>query len=159
MKFVLDADGIIKLAKAGVLVMLTTIARCMLSVPVYEEVLKGKEKLYEDAFIIEELVKTGKIKLIPIRIIEQRLDFGRGETSALAGFKKYGADAIISDDRKFLTLLDEQGVPFLRPSDVIVLLLKRKRLLREDANSALVKLKPFIREEDYYEVKNQIGGK
>lgn len=159
MKFVLDADGIIKLAKADVLGLLAAISKCMLPVPVYEEVLKGKEKLYEDAFVIEELVKTGKIKLIPVKIIEQRLDLGKGEMSALAGIKKYNADAVISDDRKFLALLDEQGIPYLRPSDVIILLLKKKQLLREGADLALIKLKPFIREEDYNEVRNQIGGK
>ena len=48
-KFVLDADGAIKLAKAGVLEVLAGSSLCILSRTVYDEGLEALEKIKLDA--------------------------------------------------------------------------------------------------------------
>lgn len=40
---------------------------------------------------------------------------GKGEASSLAIYKKKKRSAIITDDRKFLSVLEEQNIPFISP--------------------------------------------
>ena len=157
-KFVFDADGVIKLAKSGVLDSVSVFAACHLSTQVYEEVLKGKENMYEDAFIVEGLVAKGKIKVVTIRKAEVMAGLGGGEQSALLLYEKLGADAVISDDRKFLSFLEEKEVPFIIPTDLIVLLSAKGRISKAKAREALDSLRPFVREENYRLAKEAIGG-
>ena len=156
-KFVLDADGIIKLAKASVLESLTRFAKCTITKQVYKEVSKGKEKMYEDAFIIEGLVKKGKMKISPVNY--ENIDgLASGECSTLALFHKLKADSIISDDRKFLSLLNSREIHFIIPTDIITLLSTKHHISVIEAISALEKIRSFVHEENYTSAKRRIGG-
>lgn len=157
-KFVLDADAAIKLSKAQVLDALASFAKCVVTKQVYQEILKGKEKLYEDAFDIERLVDKGKITVQDIKA-GQIEGLGIGECSALALFQKLKGNAIISDDRKFLFVLETQGVPFVIPTDVISMLFTKKRISKNNAIDALDKIRKLVREENYDAAKLKIGGK
>ncbi len=63
--FVLDSDGLIKLVKSSIIEQLLKRFSCFISSEVYEEVvIRGKEKLYEDAFIIEKHVRADILKVM-----------------------------------------------------------------------------------------------
>ncbi len=156
--FVLDADGAIKLAKARALETLASAATCFLPLAVYEEISKGKEKMYEDAFDIESLVSSKKIKLIKINIERINEGLGAGECSALAAYTEVNADAIISDDRKFLAFLERQNIPFITPTDAIVFLVIKKRITKQKGILALEQIRHLVREENYLAAKKEIGG-
>ena len=157
MKLVLDADAVIKLARAEVLGSLTDGARCYLSQQVYDEVLKGKEKMYEDAFVAEALCTQRKIKVQEVST-EAKAGLGIGEWSSKQLFHTIKADAIVSDDRKFLSLLEREGVSFMVSTDCIVLLGLSQSLTKSEALLALEKIKPLVRQEQYRAATQKLGG-
>ncbi len=157
-KFVLDADASIKLSKAGVLGALTSFAKCSITTQVYQEVLKGKDKMYEDAFDIEGLVGKGKIAVSEVKA-ENIEGLGVGECSSLAMFQKLKGNAIISDDRKFLSVLESKRIPFVISTDVIAMLSIKKFISKNEALDALDKIRQSVREESYNSAKRIIGGK
>ncbi|MBI4141285.1 hypothetical protein HY485_05605 [Candidatus Woesearchaeota archaeon] len=157
LKFVFDADAAIKLAKSGVLEKITLFAKCIMPKQVYEEVLKGKEKMYEDAFIVEELVHKNKISVATTNH-EQINGLGAGECAALRLFEFLQADAIISDDRKFLSLLELREIPFITPIDAVALLALKHKITKQDAINALNRLHTLVRKENYQEAMKTIGG-
>ena len=157
-KFVLDADAIIKLAKAGVLEKLADNAYCILTQEVYEEVIKGKEKMYPDAIATEDLVQSGKLKLLKKTRSEEAKSAGLGEKSALAAFQLYRGDALITDDAKFIAQLKKNNIKFIIPSDVIIWLVKVGKLTREDGLTALEDVKKSIRKDAYKDAVDLIRG-
>ena len=156
-KLVLDADGAIKLARAGVLKHLAGFAKCFMPKQTYQEVLRGKEKMYDDAFIIEELAENKEINVIDVKA-EERIGLGPGESAAFVLFQKLKADAIVSDDRKFLAFLEEEEIAFLTPTHAIVLLAVKKVLSKGDSLAALDKIRSLVREQNYHDAKEMIGG-
>lgn len=158
-KFVLDADAAIKLAKAEMLELLAESSRCILPQKVYEEVLKGKEKMYEDAFKTESLVAASKIRVAEGGETEETAGLDIGESSALAVFKQEKADVIISDDRKFIAKLHTDKIPFMTPPEIIVWLAENGKITSDKGLEALEKIKLEVREEVYERAKNSLGGK
>ena len=156
-KLVLDADGTIKLAKAGVLETLADNADCILTQVVYKEIMRGKEKMYSDAFLVEELVKKGRLALAKILPVGNE-DTGAGEKSALAAFKKINADALVTDDARFIALLKREGVRFVIPTDVIVWLVNTGKLSKTEGINALDKMKETVRKDAYEEAVSLIRG-
>ncbi len=71
------------------------------------------ERLYEDAFQIEELVKKKMLMVEKVKnnkkaqSIIKNSRIGKGETSTLHLFFNIDAQAIISDDRIFLKILHQ----------------------------------------------------
>ncbi|MBI2076295.1 MAG: hypothetical protein HYT72_03560 [Candidatus Aenigmarchaeota archaeon] len=155
--FVLDTDGLIKLTKSGVMEELAKYRKCLITQDVFNEAVKqGKERLYEDAYAIEDLIDRKLLSVEKINF-EEINNLGKGEASSLAIYKKKRCNAIITDDRKFLSVLEEQRIPFIMPVDVILGLLKRRKITTKMAFEALEKMKLFIREELYTKAKNEIG--
>lgn len=155
--FILDTDALIKLAKAMILPVLADRTKCVVPSQVYNEVLKGKENMYEDAFIVEELIKRGKIKTVSVKEIPT-MSLGKGESAALALFQRIKADAIISDDRKFLTVLEGKDIPFIIPTDVIAILAINRKISKQEANKALKRIQSIVRKENYQKAMEMIGG-
>ena len=154
--FVLDSDGLIKLTKASVIEEIAKYRKCVITQEVFDEVVKsGKEGFYEDAYVVEDLINR---KLLTIKRIKfAGLDgLGKGEASLLEICKKMKYSAIITDDRKFLKILEDQNIQFIMPSDVIVHLLKRRKITRKKALEALEKIKPFTRREIYEKAKGEV---
>ena len=156
-KFVLDADAAIKLTKASLIEKAAGQTKLFMSQQVYQEILKGKEKLYEDAFYIESLVNNKKITVHRTNA-DQFEGLGTGECSALKLFKEIKGDAIISDDRKFLSLLEKESIPFIIVTDFIVFLVIKKAISKEEGLSALNKIHFLVREENYQAAKREIEG-
>ena len=154
-KFVLDADGAIKLAKAGVLERLAENSNCIIPQEVYAEVLRGKEKMRQDAFITETLVNEGKLGVVENAKTEKKKP---GEDFALAAFKTQKADAVITDDTKFISSLKRENIKFIIPSDIVVWLAKKGELSKQEGLTALEKMRASIREDAYTESVSLIRG-
>jgi len=89
-KLIFDSDALIKLIKTRLPKMVFKGFKTFITNEVYEEcVIGGKKAFFEDAFVIESLVKEGLIKKIQTRKspeIENLLRherFGKGEESVL----------------------------------------------------------------------------
>ncbi len=153
---VLDADALIKLTHAGILGNIPH--QCFISDAVFEEtVTEGKKRLFDDAFEIERQVKNGNIDVIKVKRTEDIPGLGKGELSSLALFKQIKADAIISDDRRFLTTLEMQDIPFITPTQVIVTL--SKKVGKKETVAALDRIKPFVTKESYQDALSALGDK
>jgi len=165
-KLIFDSDALIKLIKAGIPKEIFKSFRAFITNEVYDEcVIEGKKAFFDDAFIIESLVEDGLIKKIKIRKsieIKMALEmekFGKGEESSLHLYHNLKADAICSDDEKFLNFLDMNNIKLILPADLIVRLKETNLLSREKAIRILDELEPFIKEHTYHKSKKQIGEK
>jgi predicted nucleic acid-binding protein len=152
---ILDSDGLIKLAKAGVLEVVFTAWSCLIPRAVYgETVERGMRGAYPDAATIRDAVRPRMIRL-PVRhpqatrLLGSRPGLGQGEREALHLFFAAKADAIISDDVAFVSTLDRAGLPYLPPALVIVRLARERHLGLDAALQALDKLQPLIRQDVY----------
>ncbi len=167
-KVILDSDGLIKLQKSGMLRVLVSSCECIIPEAVYEEsVEEGKKRLYEDAFILEDIVEEG-IKRIKInrkekilQNIDDRLEsLGKGEKEVFHLYFQEEADAVISDDRAFLNILDlsKDDVKYLTPCNAIYILFKKDHISKEIALRGLCQIKELVREDVYYRTITKIKG-
>ena len=152
---VVDSDALIKLAKSGLLQTIASRTHLLISEKVYEEVVtKGKEKMYDDAILVENLVSEGVIRKVKAK--------GEGpvsgEYSSLNIFRQTSAAAIVSDDQRFLSFLEAEGVPFIIPSHMIIRLVQRRKLSAQEAINGLKRIRALIRNDAYQEAVNLIGG-
>jgi hypothetical protein len=155
LKVVLHSDGLIKLAKAGVLGMVVGAWECLVPRAVYAETVeRGVLGAYPDALVIRNTIAASMVH--PSRrhpkaasILHGKPSLGRGEQESLSLFLTAGADAIVSDDAAFVALLDQARVPYLLPALVLVELAGRGRLPRGAALSALEKMRPWTRRDVY----------
>lgn len=69
------------------------------------------------------------------------------------------AEAVISDDRKFLSILEIEGIQFIIPTDIIAMLAINGKISKDEAIEALDKIRNLVREDNYHSSKEMIGGK
>lgn len=156
-KLLMDADATIKLHRSGVLARVVGGFSCMMPSAVYEEVVtRGKARLHEDARAIEGVI-AGRVAVPQTQEREQpEAGLGAGEPGILELLDQ-GADAIVvSDDRRFLSLLSSRSIAFLTPADVLVLMARRGIVTRAEANEALERLRPMIRAWAYHEAREDL---
>mgnify|MGYP001572128845 CR=1 FL=1 len=165
-KLIFDSDALIKLIKAKLPKKVFKSLKVLATNEVYDEcVVEGKKAFFEDAFIIETLVKEGFIEKVQVRKnpkIQNLLrneHFGKGEESVLHLYQTIKAGVICSDDERFLNFLDKNNFNFTIPADFIVRLKETNLLSKEEASKILGELKPFIKEHIYFKFKKQIGEK
>ncbi|MCX9013834.1 MAG: hypothetical protein OIN89_03410 [Candidatus Methanoperedens sp.] len=159
-KIVLDSDGLIKLIKAGCYHKLFKHFACSITKEVYEEtVIRGMERMYDDAFQIEELIKKGLLNIEKTknnqqaRRILKNTSVGKGESSSLHLFLNANAMVIISNDRAFLNLLEQNNIPFIIPADLIVRLYELNMISKDEATDALFQIKPYVNKNSYNNAK------
>jgi glutathione synthase/RimK-type ligase-like ATP-grasp enzyme len=133
---------------------------------VYQEtVIEGKKELYEDAFKIEEIIensnkrkqaeRAGKGEQV-LKSSGNPVSLGKGEKQALRLYFQEKGDAIISDDRTFLNLLDRynekaetKGVPFITPANAIVTMENKGIISNKKAKRGLKQIEEIIRQSSY----------
>ena len=157
-KLLFDSDALIKIAKIGLLSEVTGSFDVVITEEVYgEAVTEGKKRLYEDADEIENCINLGQIK-VTRKKHESKIDktFGKGETSVLQAYDK--GNIIMTDDLNFASYLLKENIRNLSSAHLIVILLKKKKLGINEANSFLERLKQYIRKELYNLVKSELKG-
>ncbi len=167
-KIILDSDGLIKLQKSGLLKLLASRCDCIIPEAVYKEsVVDGKKGLYEDAFLIEDIVQE-KIDRIKIddnkknleKISKDKLEsLGKGEKETFHLYFQEQADAIVSDDRAFLKVLDRfSNVKYFTPCNTIYIMYKKGIINKKESLKSIGNIKELVRNDVYEIVKTKIKG-
>ena len=153
--FVFDADALIKLAHSGSLNIICKTFQCVTTSEVKREVVdEGKKRLYSDAEIIEELIVSKALEVNEVSgDTSQRL--GKGEMSVFSLSKKITNSIVISDDRTFIKLLEREGIDFLTPSDVIILLREIGKITNKDKDKFANNIKSFVSEKEYKKIMEE----
>ena len=81
---------------------------------------------------------------------------GAGEIAVLTLAVQDQDAIIVSDDRRFLTLLTARGLRFLTPADLLVVLARQGILAKEEAKKALERLRPMIRASAFWEAREEL---
>src|SRR5574341_773209 len=108
MRIVVDSSPIIFLSKIGKIDLLTELFDEILipSNVFYETVTQGREKMLDDAFVIENFINQSskvKIKDADIRWLED-LPVGKGEKAVISLARIEGIDNVLIDESKARTL-------------------------------------------------------
>ena len=140
-----DASVIIHLAKITLLEKSCEhFRKVIMPETVYQEVQAGKEKGYEDAFLVEMLVQQKKIEIIKAdaaavaRLGEYNVH--GGEAEAIVLFKQEKADYIATDDDNVRRKADLLSLHLLGTPSIILLLYKEKRILKDKFKESVARL-------------------
>lgn len=145
MKIVIDSCSMILLAKASIFELLLESYDILVTNEVYNEVIKGKEKMFKDALLIERLKKEKKIIIVNTDIklkkkIMQDFNMGEGESSVVAlGLKRN--NIIATDNRQGRKAAEINNLPLIGSIEVVVSLFKKKKINYEKALESLKILK------------------
>ncbi len=143
MKLIMDSDCLIKLTKAG---LKETVCRHFnVDIPalVKHEIVDSGGS-HGDAEIIAANIKRDLIKVQ----VDKR-HYEKGEDAALTAFTEGKYDAICSDDRKFLKVLQAVGAPHATPAVLLCLLAMQKHISAAEGRKHLEKLKAYISGDEY----------
>lgn len=167
-KIILDSDGLIKLQKAGLLELLASRCDCIIPEAVYKEsVVEGKKGLYEDAFLIEEIVheKIDRIEIDKPTDEMEEIDkdkirsLGEGEKEVFRLYVQEEADAVVSDDRAFLNMLDRsENIEYFTPCNVIQIMYRKEIITKKEALTCMDKIKELVRNDVHKKVTKKIKG-
>jgi hypothetical protein len=156
-QLVVDADGLIKLNRAGVLRKVVETYSCVIPLAVYDEVVtEGKMRQHQDAEAIEASL-AGRAEIAPRqarRVPDPGL--GAGESAILELLPDIPKAVVISDDRRFLSQLSIEGVSFLTPADILVVMTRGGALSDAEAREALERLRPTIRTRAYWDAREDL---
>jgi hypothetical protein len=155
MKLVIDSDSLIKLTKAGAKEKVLSNIEVYIPPMVMSETTQHKDK-FIDALTIHENIEKGllKVKNPPHSSFVKSLGIKGGEAQVLMLHEKNFA--ISSDDAKFLNILENLNIPYLTPASVIVFLLKKGAISREESRKFLENLKEFISDEEFHLAKDEV---
>ena len=139
---VMDSCSVILLAKASVLETLADARPVAITKTVLQEVLKGKERLLEDALLLERLVQNQKIQLLMENLvltkkISQDFNMGYGEASTIAVAMGKKNAIVATDNRQGRKVTKVHNLPLVGSPEIVVSLYKQKRITKEKASSAL----------------------
>lgn len=156
-KLLFDSDVLIKASKAEFLEKIAENFNVLITEEVYNEtVTEGKKGFYQDADKIEDFIDKGKIRIIKGKYKKElKQSFGKGEKSIYHAYRK--GTLIITDDLKFTSYIKKENIKSLSSAHLIYVLLKKKKLSKDNAFYCLEKLKPYIRKEVYKLIKRDIG--
>ena len=160
-KLLIDSDALIKLAKIGLLDDVTRAFNVEITEEICNEtVMEGKKRLYEDADKIKEFVDSKRIVIIKdkMRKIKSLIkeNLGSGELSIINSKKR--GHIIVTDDFSFTKYLQIKKIIPISSANLIFALKEKSILTKQQAEDSLEKLKPYIRNDIYINVKNDMGG-
>ncbi|MCZ7362556.1 MAG: hypothetical protein O8C58_04355 [Candidatus Methanoperedens sp.] len=155
MKLVMDSDSLIKLTKAGAKEIVLDNIEVFISPLVMNETTENKER-FPDALIIHENIDKGslKVKNPPSSSFIKNLGIKGGEAQVL--MLHDSLSAISSDDAKFLSLLENLNIPYLTPASVIIFLLKKGAIKKDESRKFLGNLKELVSDEEYHLAMDEV---
>jgi hypothetical protein len=89
-------------------------------------------------------------------VIVRDLRLSGGEADVLRLHRSGGIDLVVSDDRRFLQILEALGIRYTTPGPLIAALSRMGRVPREEALEHLEKLAGFISEDEWSEARRAI---
>ncbi len=163
MNLAIDTDALIKLTKSSSKGTVGKAFTVLLPDDVQREcVLQGKAGGFPDALRVEENIGRRLLSLrkptrsVKTEAIVRDLKLTGGEADVLRLYRSGGIDLIVSDDRRFLQILEALGVPYSTPGLLLAALSKMHKISRNEALEHLGKLEAFISEEEYSEAKRAV---
>ncbi len=155
MKLVMDSDSLIKLTKAGAKEVVLNNIEVSIPPSVVNETTGSKEK-FPDALRIHENIDKGllKVKNPQNSSFVKSMGIKGGEAQVL--MLHDSSSAISSDDAKFLNLLENLNIPYLTPSSIIVFLLKKGAIRKNESIKLLGNLKELVSDEEYHLAMDEV---
>ncbi len=147
--FIIDSSSMILLAKIGLLEKFLSGREAVIPSSVYNEsVSRGKDKGREDAYIIEALVKSGKIKVSEphkstCTEVGNLFNLHGGERDVLALAKDMNIKYIICDDKKAINASKVLGLKFITALNIIVAMCIKGKISKEEAEKQIGMLDEF----------------
>lgn len=154
MNIAMDACSAILLSKATVAEIFSNQHNIMVTTQTYNEIIKGKEKRFEDALLFEKLCNEKIIKKVEAKNkelqkkVKSDFGFGDGEASTII-YAIENNIAILTDNKQARKASNIYGLKLLGSPEVIVSLFKTKDISRDKARDALAKLRDAGWFEDY----------
>jgi hypothetical protein len=156
MNVVMDTDALIKITKSSLKELITSSISVHIPISVKKEsVDEGKARRFPDAISLENNMQRGRISIVKTRKTKavenviKTLQLEGGEADSLRLFHQGRYDIIVSDDQKFLELVDSIGIPFLTPGALIVYLYKTQKVSLVEARKCAEKIKHMTSDEEY----------
>src|SRR5262245_40627051 len=145
LRFILDSDALIKLNQAEVLRLVAEAFECIVPSAVYGEVVEdGVSNGYPDAVSIQGIIDESVLVVNPVEGTDVGLRLGAGETAIFQLMAQFPEAIIVSDDRRFLSVLAAHGVLSLTPADMLLVLRRRNVIGAEGAMAALDAMRTSI---------------
>jgi predicted nucleic acid-binding protein len=121
---------------------------------VYAETQKGKEKGYIDAYVVEDLVNIGKIKIKEpsketILQISNQFKLVKGELYAVALCLENKNRVIFMDDKKGIRICNLLGIEVYTALSLLKIFFQSKLITKQNAEEYFYFLKKFGRYTDY----------
>jgi rRNA-processing protein FCF1 len=155
MKLLMDADCLIKLARAGLKDLVGSKYTIFIPKVVQGEVVEaGKKKGCIDAVVVEKNIKTNVI-----RITKGLSNYTKVDEALIDLFQKAEYDAVATDDAKLTHRLKTHGIPFILPALIIFQLSQDNIIEKKTALWALKQLAPFISEDEHATVRLLMEGR
>ncbi|HII54245.1 hypothetical protein COX84_00625 [Candidatus Micrarchaeota archaeon CG_4_10_14_0_2_um_filter_49_7] len=145
---VFDSSTLILAARAGILSHLFNMfTKIIIPDGVYNEVvIAGKQKLREDALIVEQEIKNNKIEVISVKkrdavtkLLEE-FNLQRGEAEAIVICLEHRALFLGTDDKEAIKVCRVYKIPFITALALTVKLAKERYILPTEAKLIMMKL-------------------
>lgn len=165
MYFVVDSDTLIKITNAGAKEAVASVVDLVIPPEVERETVhEGKKGEFPDALRIEKNIQENVLNVSEtpskeeIEEIIETLRLTGGEADVFRLFKAEKCKAIISDDQKFLDLMEDLEVPYITSSALLIYAWKVGGIKKKDCLKFLKKIKPMISEEEYHLSLHELEG-
>jgi hypothetical protein len=159
----MDTDALIKLTKSSAKGLVGASFAIFLPSEVHREsVEQGKAGGFPDALRVEENIEKGVLivrkpqRSRRTEAIVRDLKLSGGEADVLRLHRSGDIDLVVSDDRRFLQILEALGIRYTTPGPLIAALFRMGKLARKEALEYLEKLAGFISEDEYFESRGAI---
>ncbi len=164
MNLAIDTDALIKLTKCSAKEAVGAAFVAHVPGDVRREcVEQGKAGGFPDALRVEANIKNGVLSVrkpkrtaTTERLIRD-LRLSGGEADVLRLYQSGGIDLVVSDDRRFLQILEALGIRYTTPGPLVAALFRMQKMAREEATAHLERLAAFISEDEYLEAKRALG--
>ena len=159
----MDTDALIKLTKSSAKGAVGAAFTILVPSEVKKEcVQQGKAGGFPDALRVEDNIERGVLTVrkpkrsVRTEAIVRDLRLSGGEADVLRLHQSGGIDLVVSDDRRFLQILEVLGIRYTTPGPLIAALSRMGKIPRKEALDHLERLAAFISEDEYSEATRAI---